>query len=154
VYIDANLVEENILFDCSFWCLSTVPKNGKSDRNVRRRFFKAYCFNELFLLIDLELVKSECVTELPKLRNDVDGLETNLSKLAKDFSTLNKTAITDIKFGSKQQNAIWRGEGYFDTVPYVITEVSNFNRDEYADNVARRKVLRKVDGTWKELASD
>ncbi|CAL8067900.1 unnamed protein product [Orchesella dallaii] len=88
----------------------------------------------------------ESRSQFPEIRSDINSIRSSLQDLS-------RRAVTDVKLGPAEGKALWRNHGHFDHVPYVITEVSNFNADAYPDNVVRRRLMKLVDGSWRNLAS-
>ncbi|ODM90212.1 Tail fiber protein S' [Orchesella cincta] len=86
-------------------------------------------------------------------RSQFPGLRADLNSLRGNVQDLNRRAVTDIKLGPVEYSQLWRGVGYFDHVPYVITEVGNFNADQYPDSVKRRRIQKLVNGSWRDAAS-
>ncbi|AIJ10518.1 Hypothetical protein ETEE_4112 [Edwardsiella anguillarum ET080813] len=56
--------------------------------------------------------------------------------------------VQDIRFSAREGSQIWRGIGYSDQPPYVITGVENGNRDDFPDQVYRRALQKLINGTW------
>jgi len=71
--------------------------------------------------------------------------------LTNKVATLERTSMTDIKLSPMEQTPAYRGSGYEDQYAYVITKVHNRNDDEYIDDVGRRQLLKKVDGSWVDI---
>ncbi len=56
--------------------------------------------------------------------------------------------VQDIRLSTREQVRLWRGPGYGDQPPYIITGVINDNRDEVPDSVYRRALQKLINGTW------
>ncbi|CAL8141533.1 unnamed protein product [Orchesella dallaii] len=93
----------------------------------------------------VSLLQENC-SQFPEIRRDINSLRSSLQDLS-------RRAVTDIKLGPAEQADLWRNRGYFDQVPYVITEVSNFNSDAYPDVLVRRSLMKLINGTWTNLGS-
>ncbi|WP_392454426.1 phage tail protein [Edwardsiella piscicida] len=56
--------------------------------------------------------------------------------------------VQDIRLSTREGSQIWRGSGYSDQPPYVITGVENGNRDDVPDQAYRRALQKLINGTW------
>ncbi|WP_254654768.1 prophage tail fiber N-terminal domain-containing protein [Edwardsiella tarda] len=56
--------------------------------------------------------------------------------------------VQDIRLSTREQVQVWRGPGYGDQPPYVITGVLNSNRDDMPDTIYRRALQKFINGTW------
>ncbi|ATI62778.1 prophage tail fiber N-terminal domain-containing protein [Edwardsiella tarda] len=56
--------------------------------------------------------------------------------------------VQDIRLSTREQVQVWRGPGYGDQPPYVITGVLNNNRDDLPDTIYRRALQKFINGTW------
>lgn len=56
--------------------------------------------------------------------------------------------VQDIRLSAREGSQIWRGSGYSDQPPYVITGVENGNRDDVPDQAYRRALQKLINGTW------
>jgi len=61
---------------------------------------------------------------------------------------LRGTFVMDIRLGQVESAQAWRGPGYIDQPPYVLTGAQNGNTDEYIDVIYRRPIQKNVNGTW------
>nr|WP_071846898.1 hypothetical protein [Arsenophonus nasoniae] len=61
---------------------------------------------------------------------------------------LNNTFVRDIRLGHMQEVQVWRGPGYRDEPPHVITGAYNWNSDEYVDLIQRRPLQKNINGNW------
>ncbi|PHM61511.1 hypothetical protein [Xenorhabdus ishibashii] len=60
--------------------------------------------------------------------------------------------VQDIRFGSVEHSAIWKGYGFSDTPPYVITAVVNDGNNE-PDTTSRRPLQKLINGTWYNIGA-
>ena len=56
--------------------------------------------------------------------------------------------VQDIRLSTREGSQVWRGPGYGDQPPYVITGVLNSNRDDLPDTIYRRALQKFINGTW------
>lgn len=56
--------------------------------------------------------------------------------------------VIDIRLGSVESTQVWKGAGYVDQGPYVLTGAENFNTDDHIDTLYRRPMQKNVNGTW------
>ncbi|WP_237387105.1 phage tail fiber protein [Xenorhabdus sp. Sc-CR9] len=66
---------------------------------------------------------------------------------------VNSTFVQDIRLGTVEHAQLWRGVGYTDTPPYVITGISNYNRDEFPDTTYRRPIQKLINGVWHNIGA-
>ncbi|ODM92086.1 Tail fiber protein S' [Orchesella cincta] len=92
-------------------------------------------------------------TALPAINGRIGGLEQQVAGVSQTLNSLKAAAITDVKFGPVEYSAIWKGPAFNDQVGFVITQVDNFNRDEYPDTAGRRKLMKMVDGNWRDIGA-
>ncbi|CAL8076493.1 unnamed protein product [Orchesella dallaii] len=92
-------------------------------------------------------------TVVPDINGRIDSLQQQVGGVSQALSSLRSVAITEIKLSPIEYSTIWKGPGYNDQVGYVITEVSNFNRDEYLDTAGRRKLIKMVNGNWHNVGA-
>ncbi|QTL39154.1 phage tail protein [Xenorhabdus budapestensis] len=83
---------------------------------------------------------------------DAYGFEENWAELL-TVESANSRYIQDIRLGSVENARLWRGYGYSDTPPYVITGIINHNADDVPDNVERRPFQKLVNGTWYNIGT-
>ncbi|PHM59117.1 hypothetical protein Xsto_04073 [Xenorhabdus stockiae] len=83
---------------------------------------------------------------------DSYGFEENWAELL-TVESANSRYIQDVRLGTEEHATLWRGYGYSDTPPYVITEVSNYNRDEFPDSVSRRPFQKLINGIWHNIGA-
>jgi len=102
---------------------------------------------------EMKTVKTE-TAQVTKLRDEVKFQVTAVNKLAADVLGIQKNAVMDIKLGELERADLYNALGYVDQVPYVITEVYNWNQDAFPDQVAKRKILKLVNGIWQDLGSN
>ncbi|EHI4394859.1 phage tail protein [Salmonella enterica] len=68
-------------------------------------------------------------------------------------NTIINRFVQDIRLGGIEYAQAWNGPGYNDTPGYVITGVTNGNRDELIDGVHRRPLQKLIGGVWYNVAS-
>ncbi|EBW4032908.1 hypothetical protein DPF51_26165, partial [Salmonella enterica subsp. enterica serovar Newport] len=61
---------------------------------------------------------------------------------------VNQTFVRGVRAGYKETSQVWRGPGYSDQWPFVITGVYNPNQDDLVDNVDRRPLQHNINGVW------
>jgi len=90
---------------------------------------------------------------VPDIQSNLDRLQNQVIGVSEGLTALQNSAITDIKLGPLEHSQAWKGAGYQDQAGFVITEVSNFNRDEFLDHDGRRKLTKKVNGNWYDVGA-
>ena len=56
--------------------------------------------------------------------------------------------VQDIRLGAVESVMAWRGPGYGDQPPYIITGVKNGTGDDFIDDIFRRPLQKFINGTW------
>jgi len=79
--------------------------------------------------------------------------ENNITDHESRVYKLESTAVTGIRLTGIQSTAVYRGYGYGDELGWLITGVTNFNQDQYVDNLHRRKLEKCVNGKWSPTVS-
>ena len=64
-----------------------------------------------------------------------------------------KNFVNQVAFGAVETTQVWRGYGYADQPPFVITGVKNDTADEYIDWVARRPLRYARGGSWIDVGT-
>ncbi|EBH6707885.1 phage tail protein [Salmonella enterica] len=65
---------------------------------------------------------------------------------------VNATFVRDIRLGYAESTRVWKAYGYDDNPPYVMTGITNFNKDEVIDTLVRRPLQKNINGTWYNIA--
>ncbi|WP_447722292.1 prophage tail fiber N-terminal domain-containing protein [Edwardsiella tarda] len=65
-----------------------------------------------------------------------------------NYSNFDERYVRDIRLSTREGSQVWRGPGYGDQPPYVITGVLNSNRDDLPDTIYRRALQKFINGTW------
>lgn len=107
-------------------------------------------------VVTLETKTLQLNTELTQLDTRTSQLETreyqidsNLTDLVNSVNDIKSNAVTDIRLGPINTEILWNGPGISDFGGgWVITGVSNWNSDAYADHVHQRKMEKFVNGRW------
>ena len=61
---------------------------------------------------------------------------------------VNQHFVTDVRLGAVESVMAWKGPGYHDQPPYVITGVYNHNYDAFIDVAHRRPLQKCINGVW------
>ncbi|MEX0448091.1 hypothetical protein ABLA85_18810, partial [Xenorhabdus sp. SGI246] len=83
---------------------------------------------------------------------DAYGFEENWDELL-TVRNANSKYIQDIQLGAVEYAKVWRGYGYTDTPPYIITGVENHNSDDVPDAVYRRPLQKLINGIWHNIGA-
>ncbi|ODM89264.1 hypothetical protein Ocin01_17419 [Orchesella cincta] len=102
----------------------------------------------------VEALQTQSNTQLSGIRTDVASARNSIQSLTSSLNSLHQNVVTDIKLGPRQFNAVYRNNGYHDAYPWIITEVSNWNKDDFPDTVGRRQLLKKVGGVWRGMPAE
>ncbi|EJY7203154.1 phage tail protein [Salmonella enterica] len=68
-------------------------------------------------------------------------------------NTIINRFVKDIRLGGIEYAQAWNGPGFNDTPGYVITGVTNGNRDELIDGVHRRPLQKLIGSVWYNVTS-
>ncbi|MBD2816815.1 hypothetical protein ID850_19290, partial [Xenorhabdus sp. Flor] len=72
--------------------------------------------------------------------------------LPNDYGNFDERYVQDIRLGSVEHSAIWKGYGFSDTPPYVITAVVNDGNNE-PDLTSRRPLQKLINGVWHNIGA-
>lgn len=92
-----------------------------------------------------EQVKRDMKIQTDLLRKQAEDIGKNRRELS--------NCLTDLKVSAVEYSRLWKGEGFRDDGKngYVITGARNHNRDDFLDDVFRRKILMKRNNNWHPL---
>ncbi|KMJ44004.1 hypothetical protein AB204_16420, partial [Xenorhabdus khoisanae] len=87
-----------------------------------------------------------------RLTSDQIEFKVNGKIIPNDYSNFDARYVQDIRFGSVEHSAIWKGYGFSDTPPYVITAIVNDGNNE-PDTTSRRPLQKLINGTWYNIGA-